>query len=197
MPTPFLVTGRIVLPYFHTPLTHVAHAYVKDLTLVGSDWKIRPRTSGSSDMLWTDAADGLSIAYAKQLLNTDTFGQALLQQLISNVWVTMDTHTVTGTPSAGAAEPAGQATLTIKDTVMRNFKVVIMESGIPTPAIWKTPPSTPTGLQQFVGYFIGTYGDEKAPYNWQVNQGDCYARAGGFVSLSGFLNRKVARARGV
>jgi hypothetical protein len=197
MATTLVAAARILIPYTITGLSHKIYHYVRNAQVGGSTYKINTRTTDANDLNWEDAADGFAATLTAILISSTTFGAASLELRSGSVWNPVSFHTLSAVGGSSFARAAGQLTVTLRDTLFRKVKVVVMESSqLP---VFKT--RSPTGgdseLDTFIQQYLSTYTVTNAPYKWMVGRGNTYVNTSPFVSASADYNDKLRRARGV
>lgn len=199
MSQPLLATGRIVMPLTTSGLTHAYHAYVRNIQVGGSTYKVNTRTTDSNDLNWETAAQAFFSA-TSYLSATDqgVSGLILLQQLVSGVWQTISTYTPSGGfNGGGSVQPASQYTLWLRDSAYKPMKVVMLDTNQTPPQHFTIITGGDAASDNFVKQWLSTYTVTSAPYIWQVSRGDRYINTSAFVGSTVTLNRKVRRARGL
>jgi hypothetical protein len=198
MTPPLVATARIQIPYIVSGFTHIHHAYVRNAQLVGGNWLINSRALDENDTNWHDAVDSILGSISFWAPNGTTVGAALLQKRSGGIWNNVDLYSPAFNPTGGGGPvAAGQATLTLKDKLLYNFKVQFMELQESYPQLIKNPTAGDADMDDFIGRYTQSGGASLYPYDFIVSRLDQFVASSPFVSLSVFLNRKVARARGV
>lgn len=197
MTPPIVATFRILQPYVVSSRAHVAHFYVKDATEVLGSWTLLHRTSGADRIPLADAVNAIADAWEANLPSGSTMGIAQLQERSGGVWNTVAQATPTYTPSGTGAIPAGQLTMTVKDTEFYNFKIQYMESVQPYPQQLSDPAAGNAAMDSFVTRFTNPGTPSIYPFDFVVSRYNNFMADEPFVSVSVFLNRKVARRIGV
>lgn len=196
MPQPFNATAKIRWGYVIDGQSHRVSAYVKGLTLQGSQWFINSRTTDANDQLWTDAAEGLAAAYAHVLGTTTVGSVARLFQLINGVWVQRDASSPAMTPSGNSYVKASEICMTLQTTTFDKVKVFVLEGEESPQLKISSPTGGGTQMDLFCAEYTSSHVHAHAPYVWQVGRDNQYLAVNPFVSATVTLNRKLRRARG-
>jgi len=199
MATTLAALGRITISYqVDSTFTHKLRAYVRNPQLVGSNWMINSRTTDSNDLDWTFAADGLMETMTYLLTLAALFGAALLETRSGSVWQPRATFTFTRTHhGSGTLQPAAQYTLTLRDTLFRKVKVILLDDIYPGLAKSTDPDAGIAASDNFNLQFRSGATVTAPPYSWMVGRGNTYLAVSPVVSWVAATNRKMRRARGL
>jgi len=199
MSTTLAALGRITIAYqVDSTFTHKLRAYVRNPQLVGSTWMINTRTTDSNDLDWAGAANGLMETLTYLMSLASLFGAALLETRSGSVWQPRATAAFSRTHhGSGTLQPASQFTLTLRDTLFRKVKVVVLDGIYPGLAKSTDPNAGIGASDSFNAQFQSTYTVGGGPYTWLVGRGNTYLAVNPVVSWVAATNRKIRRARGL
>lgn len=197
MAQPFNATYRITVPYTVTGVPHKLRFYVKSTGAVsGGNILIVNRTAGTD--VWQDIIQAfydevLSWAYS---FTETAMGTALLEKFDGLLWLPQQAYTgVLTTHGVAAPVYASQNTLVLRDTSFDQIKIVYLEASAPIPYHSASAPGS--GIPQSLSAAFLSAVSVNSMYNYVVSRSNDYiAASGGFVGLTGTLNRKVRRRRG-
>jgi len=199
MATTLAALGRITISYqVDTVFTHKLRVYVRNPQLVGAIWTINSRATDANDTYWGDAAEGLQETLTYLLSAAAIFGASLLETRSGSVWQPRDTHGFARMHhGAGTLQPASQFTLTLRDTLFRKVKVVVLDGTYPGLAKSTDPAAGPASSDGFNAQFMAGATVSVPPYTWMVGRGNTYLAVSPVVSWVAATNRKMRRARGL
>lgn len=197
MAEPLVAEGRIVFAYTVDGLTHEIRAYVRNPQESGGTWFINSRTLDENDLDWEDAADGLFASASYPIGDDVTFPDMELQIRDGVVWNLVATHTGASSNTSGAHKPGAQCTLVLRDTAFKKVKVVVEEPNTASPYHFLSVAAATGILDDFSKQYTPSATVTNAPYHWQVSRGNRYLNTSSFVGLTGSLNRRVRRRRGL
>jgi len=199
MATTLVATGRIIIPYqVDSVFTHRIYAYVRNPQLVGAVYNVNSRTTDANDTQWDWAASGLAETISYMLPIGSTFGTMILQLRSGSVWTPVASFTFAGTNhAAGTLWPASQFTLSLRDTLFRRVKVVLLDANYGSLAKSTDPTAGPAQADNFMAQFTSAGAVGSKPYAWMVGRGNTYLAASPIISWVSATNRKMRRARGL
>ena len=192
-----LATARLVATYTIAGLTHKHHAYARGLTPTGGSYNINSRALDENDIVWSDAAAGLTETLSYLLGDEAEFGDVILQELVDNTWQDLDTASPGTDHGAGDSQFGAEAIMTLRDTAFKKMRIIVMEPATVVPQHITTPGGGAANWDNFILQYTAGVTVFFGPYGWQVSRGNRYIKDPGFVSANGSINRKLRRARGV
>ncbi len=197
MPDP-IATGRIQLPYTQSGITHLLHAWVRNITTIGGGaHNINTRATDSNDLDWNDAAEGLwaSVSY---LLTADAVpGTAVLQKFTDHIWEILDSHTFSTTNGSGAVSLASEFTLNLRDDTFLPFKVIVLDTTQTPPHAITSPLAGTAAEDNFIKQWTLDATVTNAPAGWQVSRNNRYIADNPFVRATSTFNRHLSKRRGL
>ncbi len=196
MSQPLLATKRITLNYEVNSVTHKARAYVSGSGVFISGTEAIDTRVTPSSMRWSDAADGMAAAIGNILPGTGIVGNAILEDLVSGVWVPVDTH-ATSIVTSGTVVLASQMTLVLNDSAFKKVRVTVLDAAIPLPYHNVSLPTASAALDTTVGEYGPAHAGTFAPYLWQKSRGNRFLAVGPLVGVTGDFNDKLRRRRGL
>lgn len=198
MSTPLAAVGRVVFHYTVNSFDHKFQAYVRNPQLVGGAYKINSRTLDENDTAWEVASVGCNLVVDSLIGTTSVAGITELQLLQGVQWVTVATHQSDAFGAPGvAAVPASQVTLTLRTKLNHKVRVTLMEMRETPAQLIKSTTGGDASMDNLIQHFLATYTQPQDPYVWQVGRDNQFLATNPFVSCSVYLNRKLARRRGI
>lgn len=197
MAQPLLAQGRIVLPYLYSGFQHVSHFYVRNPQNVGATYNINSRALDENDLDWKDAAQSLWLAFSYMLDDAVSAPIMKLETFDGVAWNLVDTVAATGGNGSGTGQFGNTWVAVFRDVAFKKMKIVVAESPSPVPGHYTSISGAPSlfinGLTEWTEDGITAH----PPFEWNVSRGDRYLKTSPFVSVTGNLNRKIRRARGL
>lgn len=197
MSEPTIGVGRITIPYIASGISHVCRMYVDSPVAAGATYNLglNPAIGGVAD--WADAAQGFASAISYGLATGTTPGTALLEEYSATGWLPRDTAAVTFPNLAGSVVPAAQVTLTLRALDFTRPKIVLMEGSEAIPFHYTNPTGGPGGLDNMIDPFLGSSSVSSRPFAFMTTMHGIFLLVDDFVAVTGTLNRKLRRARGL
>lgn len=195
MAQPLLATLRITLPYSINTVAHKIRGYASSAAVAG-DATILERRSGVYTLPWTNQATQWANILSNGLPASTDFGAPVLEQRVGTVWNVISVAPVPTPTLAGTFAPASQFTLVLRDLAFFKLKVILLDTNVTPPYHTVSTTGSPGSLNSLVaGYLSGGLADN--PYDWQKSRGDRFMAVNPFVGVTGDINDKIRRARGL
>lgn len=204
MATPLTASYRMSFQYVVSSYTHVIRHYVRAV-IVGGDYKVVLK-DGVTQITPQQCADGMGNALDNLFQTANPASAAwTLEHLSGMAWnpvATGGTATESGVSTAPAL--ASQITLVLRDTSFKKVKAVVMESTVKPPYHFNVLGSNTGALHNFSSLlwafcleYDADTGELNPPQKWVVSRGNDYLQDHPFVGVTGDLNDKIRRGRGL
>jgi hypothetical protein len=197
MSTALSATGKIVIPYTYSGISHKMSMYCKNPTLVGGTYNINSRTLDANDIVWTDAAQQLAQMLVQFTANASGVGQAVLQHWESGLWIPKAYYTVTPTGQTSGQQICTELTYVLRDKLNHPVKVVMLEGVEVPPQHWVNPLAGSAVLDSISHMLMDTTINANSPFAWAVGRGNQYLADTPIVGITLSFNRKLRRRRGL
>jgi len=197
MSVPLLATFRMRFSYIVMGLTHTMNIFCA-ASVTGGVYSINANAGGAIGV--QDAADAVGGKMAPLFLDADlTSFTYQLQERSGGTYITRQTGTPAGTPAAtGTTRQASQCTFVLRDISNHFGKVILLETILPAPYHIISRADIDEPLKAFYDLFSVTSGTvANRPAYWAVTRGDNAYMSEPLVGMTGDLNDKVRRARGL
>lgn len=197
MAVPYLAEARAHFIYQVASLTHTMNIPC-NISVTGGVYTIDANAGGAIGVQAAADAVGGDLA---PLFSDDDFGGMTmeLQEKVGLSWVTRDTVTPAGTASASVVTvQASQLTLVLRDISNHLAKIILLETVATLPYHYTSVGALAGNLLDFYKLFSVTSGTvANRPAYWMVSRGDNALMDQPLVGVTGDLNDKVRRARGL
>lgn len=204
MATPLTASYRMNFAYTVSGYTHRLRQYCKAV-IVGGAYKLVER-DGTTQITPQNAADGMGNALDNLFEDNNPSTCAwTLENLSGSAWNPVDSGSATvDSGVATAYVPASQITLVSRDTAFKKVRTIVLESNIRPPYHFNALGSNTGQLHAFSSTlwafclaFDLAAPEVYSPILWVVSRGNNYLADHGFVGVTGDLNDKIRRGRGL
>lgn len=197
MATPLSATGRVTVPYTENGKTHKLRVYCSIANPTGpAPYLLDFRDATSGD--WQVKVASLQAKLAATMAAGASFGNPLLEYRTGILWSLLDSFpSATYTFPSDAYNPAVQVTAVLRDTLNKKTRFEMMEGRYAAPFHSIGSVGAPTAWANLASALSSAGGDPDDPYMWIKSRGDNYLASASVVGITGTLNKKLRRARGL
>jgi hypothetical protein len=150
-----------------------------------------------SSALWTVSAQQWSVALSEFNPAGTTADGIVLEKFDGLIWNPIDTYNPTAPTFTGTLSPASQLTMTLRDILFHQVKIVVLDTKYQPTFTQKALPLVsplPAGLYAF---YYGPSADPNSPFFWQVSRSADYLAVNNFIGITSDFNDKARRRRGL